>query len=330
MAKCFDKKFCFFAFRVFRHSLSGTLAYLRVRLAGLPAKTDKLAVQTRRLTGRTGRLTVSPDRRPGEAERPTGKTGTAAGTSLPTIKIMLTSSRGLVLRTLKYKDDENIVDVYTEDEGMVSFLVRVSASRRAAVKSRLFRPMALLHVEWDRKPNARLARIKAARPDYIETSVPYDPYKTSIALFLAEFLHLALRENPPDRPLYAYLRASVVWLDLCQRSFANFHLVFLMRLSRFLGFYPNLDDYTPGDCFDLRNACFTSSPPLEHPDYLLPDEASRLTTLMRMNYETMHLFVMNRTERRRCLTLLNEYYRLHLPDFPVLKSLGVLQTLFDS
>ena len=129
---------------------------------------------------------------------------------------MLTSSRGLVLRTLKYKDDENIVDVYTEDEGMVSFLVRVSASRRAAVKSRLFRPMALLHVEWDRKPNARLARIKAARPDYIETSVPYDPYKTSIALFLAEFLHLALRENPPDRPLYAYLRASVVWLDLCQ------------------------------------------------------------------------------------------------------------------
>ena len=43
---------------------------------------------------------------------------------------MLTSSRGLVLRTIKYKDDENIIDVYTEDEGMVSFLVRVSASHR--------------------------------------------------------------------------------------------------------------------------------------------------------------------------------------------------------
>ena len=165
---------------------------------------------------------------------------------------MLTSSRGLVLRTLKYKDDENIVDVYTEDEGMVSFLVRVSASRRAAVKSRLFRPMALLHVEWDRKPNARLARIKAARPDYIETSVPYDPYKTSIALFLAEFLHLALRENPPDRPLYAYLRASVVWLDLCQRSFANFHLVFLLRMTRFLGIYPNLSERGAGRYFDLE------------------------------------------------------------------------------
>ena len=40
-----------------------------------------------------------------------------------------------------------------------------------------------------------------------------------------------------------------------------------------------------------------------------------------MNYETMHLFAMSRMERARCLTIMNEYYRLHLPDFPVLKSL---------
>ena len=54
-----------------------------------------------------------------------------------------------------------------------------------------------------------------------------------------------------------------------------------------------------------------------------------MTMLMRMNYETMHLFDMNRTERARCLTIMNEYYRLHLPDFPVLKSLEVLKELFD-
>ena len=58
-------------------------------------------------------------------------------------------------------------------------------------------------------------------------------------------------------------------------------------------------------------------------------EAFRLIGLMRMNYDTMHIFGMNRTERTRCLTIINEYYRLHLPDFPLLKSLDVLKELFD-
>ena len=69
--------------------------------------------------------------------------------------------------------------------------------------------------------------------------------------------------------------------------------------------------------------------PLLRPSYIQPDEAGRLLQLMRMNYETMHLFGMNRTERARCLAIINEYYRLHLPDFPILKSLDVLKELFD-
>lgn len=81
--------------------------------------------------------------------------------------------------------------------------------------------------------------------------------------------------------------------------------------------------------FDLQNACFTPLRPQLHSDYIAPEEAARLTRLMRMNYETMHLFAMSRMERARCLTIMNEYYRLHLPDFPVLKSLEVLKELFD-
>lgn len=50
---------------------------------------------------------------------------------------------------------------------------------------------------------------------------------------------------------------------------------------------------------------------------------------MRMNYETMHLFAMSRVERNRCLLIIIDYYRLHLPEFPPLKSLDVLKELFD-
>ena len=243
---------------------------------------------------------------------------------------MLQKTKGIVLHTLKYNDTSIIVDMYTELFGRASFLVTVPRSRKAAVKSVLFQPLSFIEFEADYRPNATLYRVKEAKSFYPFSSIPYDPYKSSIVLFLAEFLYRAVREEAENRPLFAYLQHSIIWLDECRDNFANFHLVFLMRLSRFLGLYPNLEDYQKGDYFDMLNACFTPLRPQLHSSYILPEEASRLIMLMRMNYETMHLFAMNRAERTRCLTIMNEYYRLHLPDFPVLKSLEVLKELFDA
>ena len=242
---------------------------------------------------------------------------------------MLQKTVGIVLHSLKYNDTSNIVDIYTEHTGRASFIVPVPRSRKAAVKSVLFQPLSIIEFEADFRPNTTLYKIKEAKSFYPFTSLPYDPFKSAMALFLAEFLYRAVREETENRPLFAYLHHSIVWLDTCSDGYANFHLVFLMRLSRFLGLYPNLDNYSRGDYFDLLNACFTPLRPQIHSSYINPDEAERLSQLMRMNYETMHLFAMNRTERARCLTIINDYYRLHLPDFPVLKSLAVLQELFD-
>ncbi|MCP3893590.1 MAG: DNA repair protein RecO [Bacteroides sp.] len=242
---------------------------------------------------------------------------------------MLQKTIGIVLHTLKYNDTSNIIEMYTELFGRASFLVSVPRSRKSAVKSVLFQPMSIIEFEADFRPNSTLYRIKEAKSYYPFSSVPYDPYKSAIALFLAEFLCRAIREEAENRPLFAYLLHSVIWLDESDEGFANFHLVFLMRFSRFLGLYPNLDDYHEGDYFDMLNAGFVSTRPQLHSSFIEPDESKRLIALMRMNYETMHLFTMNRAERARCLVILNEYYRLHLPDFPVLKSLSVLQELFD-
>lgn len=243
---------------------------------------------------------------------------------------MLQKTLGVVLHTLKYNDTSLIADIYTEVAGRASFVVKIPRSRKSAVKSVLFQPLALVELEADFRVNASLYKIKEAKSFYPFSTIPYDPYKSAIALFLAEFLYRAVREETENRPLFAYLQHSIIWLDECHDGFANFHLVFLMRLSRFLGLYPNLEDYQKGDYFDMLNACFTPLRPQLHSSYILPEEASRLTKLMRMNYETMHLFGMSRKERTRCLVIMNEYYRLHLPDFPVLKSLEVLKELFDS
>lgn len=240
---------------------------------------------------------------------------------------MLQKIRGVVLRLLKYNDSSNIVDIYTEQHGRVSYMVPASRSRKTGTRNALYLPLALIEFDSDYRVNVSIHRMKDTKSLYVFHSLPYDPYKSAIALFLSEFLYRALREEGENTPLFAYLMHSIQWLDTCEQSCANFHLVFLMRLSRFLGLYPNLEDYHPGACFDMRNACFTGRIPL-HSDYILPEEASRLVMLMRMNYDTMHLFEMSRKERVRCLEVINDYYRLHLPDFPLLKSLDVLKELF--
>lgn len=246
-----------------------------------------------------------------------------------TALIMLQKTRGIVLHTLKYKDASMIVDVYTEVSGRASFMVYIPKSKKASVKSTLFQPLSLVELDVDIRPNTTIYKVREAKSFHPFTSLPYDPVKSSIALFLAEFLYRSLREEAENAPLFSYLMHSIIWLDTCKRDYANFHLVFLMRLSRFLGLYPNLEGYADGDYFDLRSACFRTLPPQMHSDYLEPAEAARLKTLMRMRFDTMHLFAMSRAERVRCLNLLNDYYRLHLPDFPVLRSLEVLQELFD-
>lgn len=240
---------------------------------------------------------------------------------------MLVKSRAIVLNSLKYGEQQVIVDLFTEVHGRLSFMQRIPKSGRARVKKQLFQPLTLLRVEYDYRPNLRLLRLRDAAMEVPLVSVPFDARKLSIALFIAEFTCYATRAEQGNVPLFSYIENSVRWLDACQADFANFHIVYMMRLTRFIGFFPNLDEAHDGDFFDMRSACFVPRAPL-HPDFLAPAEARKIALLMRVNYATMHLVGMSRAERNRCVELILHYYRLHQPDFPELKSLPVLRELF--
>ena len=242
---------------------------------------------------------------------------------------MLCKTRGIVLHSIPYNDKYSIIYMYTEAFGRASYLVARSRGKKSSVSKALFMPLSVVEMEVEHLNKRDLHLIRETKLCYPLTDVFCNPVKNILALFLSEILFRVVKETEPDSRLFEYLFESIQLLELSDKGVANFHLVFLMRLSRFLGLYPNLEDYHGGDYFDLQNACFTPLRPQLHSDYIAPEEAARLTRLMRMNYETMHLFAMSRMERARCLTIMNEYYRLHLPDFPVLKSLEVLKELFD-
>ena len=240
---------------------------------------------------------------------------------------MLTKTRAIVLHSLKYGETRMIVDMFTRQYGRLSFIVSMPKTAKSKMKKQFFQPLSLLEIEADIRQKVQLQKLKDVRLASPFTSIPFHPHKLSMALFLAEFLYHALRSEQRNELLYDYVESSIQWLDGQDSQFANFHLVFLMRMSRFLGFYPNLDNYKAGDYFDLRESVFLPSPPV-HRDFLYPEEAEKVQLMMRMDFPTMHLFQMSHGERNRLLEVSLLYYRLHLPDFPEMKSITVLQELY--
>ena len=273
---------------------------------------------------------------------------------------MLQKTEAIVLHSLKYGEQRVIVDMFTRSHGRLAFIVPLPRSARSTLKKQYFQPLTLLTIEMDVRPQQQLQKLKDASLLSPLSALLSTPDKLAIGLFVAEFLYHALKGEQQNEPLFEYVLSSLQWLDGAPDRYANFHLVFLMRLSRFLGFYPNLEERgrrseeggrrneeggareeergrrnEEGGArreeqrfFDLRAASFCVAPPL-HRDFLMPAEASRLRLLMRMDYATMHLFRLSRTERNRIVELLLLYYRIHLPDFPELRSLGVLHELFQ-
>ncbi len=217
--------------------------------------------------------------------------------------------------------------MFTRERGRLSLIVALPKTQKARMKKQYFQPMTLLEITYDERQNVQLQKLKDARLLSAYASIPFSPAKLSLSLFVAEFLYHALRSEQQNEPLFAYICDSMQWLDMSAEGYANFHLTFLMRLSRFLGFFPNLDDYHQGCVFDMRAGTFINNVPI-HRDFLQPDESRLIHQLMRMDFPTMHLFRLSHHDRNRIVEVLLQYYRLHIPQFPELKSLQVLQELW--
>lgn len=240
---------------------------------------------------------------------------------------MQVKTRAIVLHTFKYGETQMITEMLTAECGRISCITRLPSRRGGKIKKQYFQTLSILDVVLDINKRSNLHRISEASPVYAFTSIPFNPVKMSITMFVAEFIRNAARMEQSDAPTFDYIANSIMWLDGCEGHFANFHLVFMMRMSIFLGFYPNLEDYRNGDWFDMRTGCFCGSMPLHH-DRLNPDEAARMGTLLRMSFATMHLFKMSRDERNRMVELIMKYYRAHIPGFPDLRSHDILKELF--
>lgn len=236
-------------------------------------------------------------------------------------------TQGIVLSSSKYSDKFAILNIFTRDFGRVSYLLPKTHGKKSKLNGAMFFPFSVLTLEVEHLPLREIQRLKEAERQILLYDICSDITKVSLAFFLSEFLSKVLRETENNEILFDYMKHAIEVLEESKSGLANFHLTFILGLTRFLGIYPNLEDYSRGSYFDLQNGEFTQRIP-PHNYFLREGESAYLSKLSRINFSNMHLFKMSRDDRNRIINQLLIYYRLHLYDFSEIKSLEVLRELF--
>ena len=234
----------------------------------------------------------------------------------------------IVLRAFMFNDSKMMVDVLSREKGRLSCVVSVGTSRGRKGRRQLFQPLSLLDLVLDDGSVNKLSVIKEVSIHRAYVSIPFHPSKLAMSMFIAEFVSNITRAGQDTGLLYDYVYNSLMWLDGVAADFSNFHLVFMIRLTRFVGVYPNLDEYADGSFFDMNNGCFVRYA-TNRREFLNAGESKIMYLLMRMNYDNMHVFKFSHVERNRCLDVILDYYKLHVPGFADMKSLPVLRDLFS-
>ena len=239
---------------------------------------------------------------------------------------MLITTKCIVLSKIKYKDNDLIVKCYTENLGIVSFLLRhVLKSKKGSTKIAYFQPLSLLQLVIQSKENRSLQIIKETKSTALYSTLHTDVFKSSIVMFLTEVLSSALREEEQNQILYTYLETSLLWLD-ANSEYSNFHLLFLLKLTKYLGFYPDTSNNNR-DYFDLLNGKFVAKS--ENIYTISGDNLLLLKQLLGTTFDALNMVKINAKQRQSFLNMILRYFELHLGNFKPPKSLQVLNQVFS-
>lgn len=241
---------------------------------------------------------------------------------------MLHKVRGIVLKTTLYSESSVIVQVFTDKFGIQSYLINGVKKPRAKIPMNVLQPLHLLDMVVYHKANTQLQRVAEARPSPVFRSIPYDVVKNTIVQFLDEVLYKSIRQHDSDDNLFDFIFNSISWFDETDEPSVNFHLAFLLKLSRFLGFAPHEQTRNDQKYFDLQEGDFSSVIPI-HPYFIDKTDANHFLLLFKTPFEKLFEIKLDNTSRRFLLDKILVYYTLHTASFGQIKSHQVLEDVLS-
>lgn len=238
----------------------------------------------------------------------------------------IVSTKAIVLSSLKYGDTSLIVKCYTEEEGVKTYLIRgVLKPKKKGVKVAYFQPLTQLKIVANHNSRNTLNSIKEVQVIQPYKTIHSDIIKQSVVFFLSEILASSIQEEEQNKTLYSYLETAFIWLDVHDKI-SNFHLLFLLNLTGFLGFYPDISEKQKKG-FNLLEGNFSDD--IQDKNVIYKNDFYQFKKLLGINFDSLENVSYSKEERQLVLQMIIQYFRLHLGSFRKPKSLQVLETVFS-
>lgn len=242
---------------------------------------------------------------------------------------MLLSTKAFILKIIKYTHSSIIIQVYTNTNGRDAFMIRsINAKNKKNIRP-ILQPLYFIEIDYDNKNNNQLKLAKNVSLINYYPNITNNVIKSSIVIFLAEVLQKTLQEENKNNHLFEYIQTSLEILNNDNFDSLNFHISFLIQLSKYLGVYPSnnyKENITP--YFDLQSGSFMQNKPL-HDNYL-DSPITRMFHLF-LNTDIIKSEQLKLTGKERSLILnkIIQYYSLHFNTFNSIKSLNILHEIFN-
>ena len=165
-------------------------------------------------------------------------------------------SRAITLTYIKQGESSIISKIFTEKHGIQSFIVKGVRSKKAKKKLGLFQPLQLVDINATLIPKkglqylAEITIIEAISSDKINMN------KKFLAIFIAEISSKVLQENEQNSGLFKFVWEIKQKLYNANTVDENFALLFMLNLSKYLGFFPSTENIN-AQFFNLETGEFS-------------------------------------------------------------------------
>ncbi len=238
---------------------------------------------------------------------------------------MLVKTEGIVLQNIKYADKKIISKIYTKHYGLITANIITGSSPTSKIRSTTVLPLHQIEIGLTLKQNREVQQVTEARNIIVYKNLSRDYNKLAIAQFLNEVLCKCIKEQIANEELYEFITSAYKHLDNCETSCNDFHIYFLVQLSRYLGFEPHNTYSEQNLYFDTREGKYTSMA-LGFP--LGFDKVRSALFLNVFDEELIHK-KFTREQRNELLECLLGYYKIHVEGFNGLRSHEVLKQVFS-
>ena len=239
---------------------------------------------------------------------------------------MASVTEAIILNSIKYSETSVIMKCYSQNYGILSFIIKgVRSRKRTKFSLGSIEPLSIVEIEFNKLKKGELSHLNNIKSVVVYDDLRFNIIKSNIALFLAEFLSTVLQFQEENTSLYHYIKDSLVSLDKISK-YENFHISFLINLLKFLGIRPELNNE---NCkfFDIENGIFKT---ISDSRYCVGGElVIEFKKLLGINFDQYFKILKTTNQRRNMTNFLMNYYKYHISGFKRPNSLEILNGLFS-